>query len=161
MLHGRRTIAALVPALLLCAVLLPSAFDAAVASDKVVPKNAAEATAIGLLDTAFNQRKVAEAFQRYVGPYYRQHNPTMPDGIDAILTTFPKWLAATPGLRYDIKRVISDGNLVVVHSHVTLNVTDRGMAVVDIFRLENGKIVEHWDVSQPVPEKSPNANTMF
>lgn len=68
---------------------------------------------------------------------------------------------ANPGLRADIKRVIAEGDLVVVHVHMKMSDEDRGLAVIDIFRLEDGKIVEHWDAMQPVPEKSANDNTMF
>lgn len=131
------------------------------ASDPPKASNPAEAAAIGLLDMAFNQRKVAEAFGKYVGPYYRQHNPQVADGKQAAIESLPKFLAAAPQMRYDIKRVISEGDLVVVHSHVTVKPSDPGMAVVDIFRVENGKVVEHWDVVQSVPEKAANDNTMF
>ena len=58
-------------------------------------------------------------------------------------------------------RFIADGDLVAVHSHLRLSPETRGTAVVDIFRLENGKIVEHWDALQRVPESSANSNTMF
>ena len=127
----------------------------------VRPKNAAEVTVIGLLDTAFNQRKYVEAFDKYVGPYYRQHNPTVADGKQAIVDGMKQWLPSVPGLHYEFKHLYSDGDRVIVHSLVTTGPTDRGIAVVDIFRLEQGKIVEHWDVAQPVPEKALNANTMF
>jgi predicted SnoaL-like aldol condensation-catalyzing enzyme len=70
-------------------------------------------------------------------------------------------LEKVPGWRYEFKHAYVDGNIVVVHSHVRMNAEDRGMAVVDIFRLEKGKVVEHWDVVQPIPEKSANDNTMF
>jgi predicted SnoaL-like aldol condensation-catalyzing enzyme len=140
------------------AVIMPSAQ----ASDGAVkPKNAAEAAVIGLLDMAFNQRKYVEAFDKYVGPYYRQHNPTVPDGKQAIIDGMKQFLPTVPGLHYDFKHLYSDGDRVIVHSLVTTGATDRGMAVVDIFRLEKGKIVEHWDVAQPVPEKALNTNTMF
>ncbi len=129
--------------------------------NSVKPKNAAEATVIGLLDTAFNQRKYVEAFDRYVGPYYRQHNPTVADGKQAIIDGMKQWLPSVPGLHYEFKHLYSDGDRVIVHSLVTTGPPDRGMAVVDIFRLEKGKIVEHWDVAQPVPEKALNTNTMF
>jgi predicted SnoaL-like aldol condensation-catalyzing enzyme len=127
----------------------------------VSPKNAAESTVLALLDTAFNQRKVEEAFANYVGPHYRQHNPTVADGKQAIIDALRQWLPATPGLHYEFKHLYSDGDYVIVHSLVTTGPTDRGKAVVDIFRLEHGKVVEHWDVAQPVPDKSLNDNTMF
>lgn len=127
----------------------------------VKPKNAAEATVIAFLDAAFNQQKFEEAFAKYVGPEYRQHNPTVADGKQAIIDALRQWLPATPALRYEFKHVYSDGDHVIVHSLVTTSAGDRGKAVVDIFRLEHGKVVEHWDVAQPVPEKSANDNTMF
>jgi predicted SnoaL-like aldol condensation-catalyzing enzyme len=127
----------------------------------VTPKNPAESTVLALLDTAFNQRKVEEAFAKYVGPYYRQHNPTVADGKQAIIDALRKWLPATPDLHYEFKHLYSDANCVIVHSLVTVGPDDRGKAVVDIFRLEHGKVVEHWDVAQAVPDKSLNDNTMF
>lgn len=144
-----------------CALALAVAVPGAHADSGVKPKNAAEATAVGLLDMAFNQRKYAEAFEKYVGPYYRQHNPTVADGKQAILDGMKQWLPTVPGLHYEFKHLYSDGDRVIVHSLVTMGPADRGMAVVDIFRLEKGKIVEHWDVTQPVPEKAANTNTMF
>ena len=128
---------------------------------EVAPQNDQERTVVGLIDLAFNQKKPAEAFERYGGPYYRQHNPTAPDGKDAIIALLSQWLPTVPGLRYDIKRIVSSGDMVWIHSHVTTGPDDRGQAVVDIFRLEDGKVVEHWDVGTAVPETSLNDNTMF
>jgi predicted SnoaL-like aldol condensation-catalyzing enzyme len=131
------------------------------ASAQVVADNEAEATVLGLLDMAFNQKRPAEAFAIFGGPVYIQHNPTAPDGPEAIVALLSAWLPTVPELRYDIKRIISDGDMVWVHSHVTTGPDDRGMAVVDIFRLDEGKVVEHWDVGTAVPESSLNSNTMF
>jgi len=131
------------------------------AQAKVQPRNRAERTVIGLIDTAFNQKKPAEAWERYGGPYYKQHNPTAPDGKEAIIGLLNAWLPTVPNLRYDIKRIISHRDMVWVHSHVTKGPADLGNAVVDIFRLEKGKVVEHWDVGTPVVEKPLNDNTMF
>jgi predicted SnoaL-like aldol condensation-catalyzing enzyme len=128
---------------------------------QVKPRNAQERTVIGLLDMAFNLKRPADAFALYGGPYYRQHNPTAPDGKEAIVALLGGWLPTVPNLRYDIKRIVSHGDMVWVHSHVTFGPQDRGQAVVDIFRLERGKIVEHWDVGTAVPEKALNDNTMF
>jgi predicted SnoaL-like aldol condensation-catalyzing enzyme len=131
------------------------------AFDTVTPKNAAEQTALAFLDTAFNQKHFDAAFERYVGPYYRQHNPSVGDGKQAILDALRKWLPATPALHYAFKNVWSDGDRVIVHALVTTNPADRGKAVIDIFRLEKGRIVEHWDVAQAIPGKALNDNTMF
>ena len=70
-------------------------------------------------------------------------------------------MLALPGWTYEIKHAYVDGDIAIIHSHVRMKADDRGMAVVDIFRFEKGKIVEHWDVVQPIPEKSANNNTMF
>ena len=120
-----------------------------------------ESLVADFLDATFNRKAPEEAFAKYVGPYYRQHNPTVPDGKEAIISRLRQWLPTVPALHYQIVRMISNGDLVAVHSKVTSNPEDRGMAVVDIFRLEDGKVVEHWDVATPVPETSANTNTMF
>jgi predicted SnoaL-like aldol condensation-catalyzing enzyme len=127
----------------------------------VKPRNSNEAAVIGLLDMAFNQKRYQEAFARYVGPYYRQHNPTVADGKEALLASMAEFMPKVPGLRYHFKHLYSDGDRVIVHSHVQMSPEDRGIAVVDIFRLEKGLIVEHWDVVQPMPEKPLNDNGMF
>ncbi len=112
-------------------------------------------------DLAFTQRKPEEAVVKYQGPYYRQHNPSAKDGPEAFIG-FVEWFAQTyPSFQIDIKRIIAEGDLVVMHSHLVHEPGERGTAVVDIFRLENGKIVEHWDVVQEIPETSANSNTMF
>ncbi len=88
-------------------------------------------------------------------------NPGAAEGPEAFIGVV-KWFAQTyPDFRMESKRVIAEGDHVVLHSHMIRQTGDRGMAVVDIFRLENGKIVEHWDVVQEVPETPANANTMF
>jgi len=112
-------------------------------------------------ELALNQRSPEEAVAKYLGPNHRQHNPGAGDGPEPCIKTV-KWFAQNyPDLRMEPKRIVAEGNYVVLHSHLILKPGDRGMAVVDIFRLENGKIVEHWDVVQEVPETSANNNTMF
>lgn len=113
------------------------------------------------LELAFNERQPEEAVARYVGRYYRQHNPQAPDGTEAFIAFVSGFTGAYPDLHLDLKRLIAEGDLVVVHSHATRHANDRGLAIMDIFRLEEGKIVEHWDVIQEVPETAANANTMF
>lgn len=143
---------------------------AACASSGAVPRavRAQQNTAVVLafLDTVFNKHAVDQAFKLYVGPNYRQHNPGVPDGAAAAvraLTTLTHELV--PQLHQEIKRTVAQGDLVAVHSRYLPGAAgaDRGtgQAAVDIFRLEHGKIVEHWDVVQDVPEKSANDNSMF
>jgi predicted SnoaL-like aldol condensation-catalyzing enzyme len=102
------------------------------------------------------------AFRTYAGPIYRQHNPLIEDGMEGV-RKFGAWIMANhPDARCEIKRVFADGDYVILHSHWHgLSDDPRGEAVVDLFRLENGKVVEHWDVIQPIPETAVNNNTMF
>ncbi len=102
-----------------------------------------------------------EAAVKFFGPKYIQHNPSAPDGIEGF-RGFIKFLKEKyPNRKSEIKRVMADGDLVILHIHSKSNPEDRGNAIIDIFRVENGKIVEHWDVIQPVPEKAAHGNTMF
>jgi len=110
---------------------------------------------------ALNLKKPEEAVARYLGPYYRQHNPGAADGGEAFIAFVRGFTGAFPGLRFDFRRFVAEGDLVVVHSHLVRQPGDRGMAVMDIFRIENNRIVEHWDVLQEIPETAANANTMF
>ena len=118
-------------------------------------------TVIAFYERAFNDHQPADAVARYVGPKYIQHNPDTPDGAEAFVRGTTAFVARCPGLHVDIKRVIAEGDLVAVHNLVTTSLESRGMAGIDIFRLEEGKIVEHWDARQPVPETAANDNTMF
>ena len=133
----------------------------AVPSQAGISKKANAQKVIAFMDMVFNQKKVKEGFDTYVGDKYIQHNPIAPDGKEAAIEVLGKALQALPGWSYEFKHAYVDGNIVVLHSHVRMKADDRGMAVVDIFRFEKGKIVEHWDVLQPIPEKSANNNTMF
>jgi len=113
------------------------------------------------LDLLFNQKRPAQAIAQYIAPNYRQHNPQAQDGPDGVLAFATAYVKANPELHMDFKRIIAEGEYVVVHSHQKRNPQDRGEAVVDIFRVQDGKLVEHWDVIQPVPAPSINRNTMF
>lgn len=121
-----------------------------------------KATVRAFYDLAFNQRQPEEAVRRYLGPMYRQHNPMAADGPEPFIG-FVRWLTGeNPHLRCEFKRMIGEGDLVAVHSHMIPAPGARGTAVMDIFRLdEGGKIVEHWDVLQEVPETAANSNSMF
>lgn len=106
-------------------------------------------------------KKVREAFETWVDPGYIQHNPMAQSGRDAAIGFLEPFFAQHPDIQYSIKRVIADGSLVAVHSHGRFAPDDRGIAVVDILRVEGCKVMEHWDVVQPVPEKAANSNGMF
>jgi predicted SnoaL-like aldol condensation-catalyzing enzyme len=110
---------------------------------------------------SLNLRKPEEAVAKYLGTYYRQHNPAAADGAEAFIAFVRGFTGAFPGLHFDFKRFIAEGDLVMVHSHLVRKPGDRGMAVMDLFRIENNRIVEHWDVLQEIPESSVNSNTMF
>ncbi len=112
-------------------------------------------------DLAFMQRKPEEAVARYLGPSYRQHNPGAGDGTESFIAHVKWWAKTYPSFRFEVKHIIAEGDLVVTHSHLIREPGDRGLAVMDMFRIENGKAVEHWDVVQEIPEKSANDNTMF
>jgi predicted SnoaL-like aldol condensation-catalyzing enzyme len=118
-------------------------------------------TVVAYLEQALNAKQPAEAVAAYVGPRYIQHNPQAADGPEAFIAFVKSFAQQFPDLHIDIKRVIAEGDLVVTHSLLTAAPGDRGTAVADIFRVEDGKIVEHWDVLQPVPETAANDNTMF
>lgn len=121
-----------------------------------------KANALAFYELAFNQHKVQEAADRYIGKTYLQHNPTVADGAQAFVDAFIPFLKENPQSRAEIKRVVAEGDLVVLHVFSRTSPQDKGEAVVDIFRFdENGKIVEHWDVIQPVPEKSVSGRGMF
>lgn len=117
---------------------------------------------MSFVNLGMNEANPAEAAKRHLGTVYRQHNPHVPDGAEAYVRLITALREQAPETRTEIKRVIAEGDLVVVHHHVRPSPEDRGRAVVDIFRLEDGKIVEHWDVVQAVPDGQPaNDNTMF
>jgi predicted SnoaL-like aldol condensation-catalyzing enzyme len=118
-------------------------------------------TVIAFYMRAFTEHEPADAVAKYVGPEYIQHNPDTPTGADAFVESATSVIAKFPQISVEIKRVIAEGDLVAAHNLVRVSPEDRGMAGADIFRLRDGKIVEHWDVRQPVPEAAANDNTMF
>jgi predicted SnoaL-like aldol condensation-catalyzing enzyme len=118
-------------------------------------------TVLAYYNMAFNERKPAEAAQKYGGLHYIQHNPQAPDGFEAFVEFVEGFAGQFPQMSLDIKRAVAEGDLVVTHSLLKTSPEDRGTAAADIFRLEEGKVVEHWDVLQPVPESAANEHPMF
>lgn len=107
-------------------------------------------------------KKDVDAAVAFIGPRYIQHNPRAADGAEGLKRFIGGQLRqANPNLRGEIKRVIVQADFVVLHVHSPPEPGALGTAIVDIFRVENGKIVEHWDVMQPVPEKLAHDNGMF
>jgi predicted SnoaL-like aldol condensation-catalyzing enzyme len=116
---------------------------------------------VDFLNTVFNDHDVDGGISRFMAPVYRQHNPGVGDGVEAFRAFFKAFFAERPAATFDIKRVFCEGDFVTIHAHWRDHPGDRGQAVMDIFRVENGKVAEHWDVMQAIPEKLAHDNTMF
>jgi predicted SnoaL-like aldol condensation-catalyzing enzyme len=115
--------------------------------------------AVAFYEAAIN-KKDYDAAVKYLGSEYKQHNPTAADGKEGLRSFIDFLKARFPTQRGEIKRVIAEGDLVVLHVHSTRG-EGPGRAIVDIFRVRDGKVVEHWDVIQDIPEKASNSNGMF
>jgi predicted SnoaL-like aldol condensation-catalyzing enzyme len=138
--------------LLVSAAPIPAAADATLEANKK--------TVVEFYDAALN-RKDFEAASRFFGPRYVQHNPNAPDGIEGFKAFLGFLREKFPQSRSEIKRVWAEGDYVILHVHAVRTPGARGSAIVDVFKMENGKIVEHWDVIQEIPEKAANSNGMF
>ena len=104
---------------------------------------------------------VREAYQKYAAPNFRHHNAYFKGDAESLMRAMEENAAANPQKSLKIHHAIAEGDLVAVHGHVKQNPSDRGVALVHIFRFEDGRIAELWDLGQPVPESSPNENGMF
>ena len=111
-------------------------------------------------DKAINQKDF-EAASKYLGPVYIQHNQNAADGAGGLKAFIRSLRDKFPNARSEVKRVFVDGDYVVLHVHAVRAPGTRGMAIIDIFRLRDGKIEEHWDVHEDIIEKPANGNGMF
>ncbi len=145
--------------LALCMLVAASCLAAAPASAAQPQSN--KDLVVAFFRMMFQDRDIDEAVRLYVSPDYTQHNPYMQDGVGPLVDFFPAYFEQHPQSIVEIKRVIAEGDLVLIHNLWRDSPEDRGQAVMDIFRVENGKIVEHWDVSQEIPENPANKNGMF
>jgi len=137
------------------ALALGPAWSAETEQERINKKNVVEFYNKALNDKDF------DAARKYMGPRYTQHNPVAADGPEGLKGFIQFLRDKFPNSRSEIKRVFADGDYVIVHVHAIREPGTRGRAIIDIFRLENGKVVEHWDVAQDVPEKAANSNGMF
>lgn len=108
----------------------------------------------------YAEKNVRRAFMTYVVPDYIQHNPGIADGRDAAIAALEPMFSKA-GASFDVKRIIVDGDYAVIHLHGRADPASAGGAVADIYRLKDGRIVEHWDVLQPMPATAANPHPMF
>jgi predicted SnoaL-like aldol condensation-catalyzing enzyme len=118
-------------------------------------------TVLAFYEAGINNKDF-DAASKFIGERYVQHNPLIADGAEGFKRRVGFIKATFPELRAEIKNIVAEGDLVMAHVHGVREPGRRGTAIVDIFRLdEDGKLVEHWDVMQEVPEHAENGNGMF
>ena len=119
-----------------------------------------KALVIDVLDKAFN-KKNAQAAAEGLTERYIQHNPQVPTGKAGFLQAIPAFHSMFPDMSWELKHIWADGDYVIVHSLYRFAKEGLGTAIVDIFRIKDGKLDEHWDVAQEIPEKMAHDNSMF
>jgi predicted SnoaL-like aldol condensation-catalyzing enzyme len=136
------------------------ALAGAARAEETAKEKANKAAVLAFYDAALNKLDY-EAAAKYLGPVYKQHNPTAADGPEG-LKSFIAYLKTTyPKTHSQVTMAFADGDFVILRVHAVRVPGTLGNAIVDIFRLDKGKVIEHWDSVQPVPDKSANNNTMF
>lgn len=131
-----------------------------VSKDNVTEKEKNKKMVVDFYNEVFNKHNI-DIIPKYVSEDYKQHNPFVADGRKAFMDFFKEDFVKNPNSSAEIKRVVAEGDTVALHVHSRTNSQDMGVAIVDIFRIKDGKIVEHWDVIQEIPNEAANNNTMF
>jgi predicted SnoaL-like aldol condensation-catalyzing enzyme len=116
--------------------------------------------AVAFLESV-SRGEVQEAYSKFVGSAFKHHNPFYEGSAQSLLTGMEENARQNPAMTFEVKRAIAEDDFVVVHSHVCQTPLDSGAVVVHIFRFENERIVELWDVGQPIPDESANQYGMF
>ncbi len=140
--------------------LLAAVFAASAAYAGSSPKEEANKKLVTEFYERVLNQKDLDAIDKYVGPY-KQHNPMAGDGPEGLKGYIAYLRKSSPQSHSEIKKVFADGDYVILHVHAVPAPGARGVAIIDIFKVDNGKLVEHWDVIQEIPEKPANSNTMF
>lgn len=111
--------------------------------------------------TLVTSGRIMEAYKKHVSKDFRHHNPYFRGDSESLMAGMEENQVKFPKKIFEIKRILEDGNLVAVHSHVRMQESDSGIAVVHIFRFEGELIAELWDIGQTIPRESQNENGMF
>lgn len=133
---------------------------APVSKDNVTEKEKNKKMVVDFYNEVFNKHNI-DIIPKYVSEDYKQHNPFVADGRKAFMDFFKEDFVKNPNSSAEIKRVVAEGDTVALHVYSRTNSQDKGVAIVDIFRIKDGKIVEHWDVIQEIPNEAANNNTML
>jgi predicted SnoaL-like aldol condensation-catalyzing enzyme len=123
------------------------------------PENNKEVV-LNFIRKAVNEGDI-EAASEYFGERYIQHNPNIADGADGFKAYVQRLRAAFPSVKGEVKRIFADGDFVIVHMLAKREPAEDGIAIVDIFRLDAGRLVEHWEVRQPIEQSALHANSMI
>ena len=110
---------------------------------------------IEFVQKLMNDHEFDLVLEEFGNPFYRQHNRSIPDGMEALVNYVRNFTKRFPDYAYDVKRIHADGEFVTFHSHITTSTKDRGndrrgINVFDTWKVVDGQIVEHWDSLQPM-----------
>jgi predicted SnoaL-like aldol condensation-catalyzing enzyme len=117
-------------------------------------------TVLEFYSKGVNQKDFTVA-SAYLDPAFKHHNPVRSGGIEGIKAFLNMLREKHPNARFDVKRVFADGDHIIVHVHAMLDPGAKGTSIVDIYRLSGGRIVEHWDVRQDIPDNVTDLNGLF